>query len=315
MKVPKIGKVSLPEVTPLKVDIPKIHLSKGNAPNLNLPKLDNSKIDRAVKDITNGLEKAKDEAKKIAITVSHNVEKSRNEIKTDVVKVAVGAGKVLESASRNDFNGVSDGVKQMGEGTLDIGRNAVNLSPTGVVLNVATDGKFNKTLESAARLDFNGVADGVTQMGQDALDTGRHIIDSSPVGDALNKATNGEFSKTLEKATDVAGSIVGGVAQGMASNLTMVKDGVVDIGEGVVTGNPVQILNGVANAGLGAVMTVKDFTPSGLASNVAMSTLDVAVTSLTGNSIDTSPKTLLAQVQNSKREQYSEDLDLVADTS
>jgi hypothetical protein len=296
---------------------------------------------------------------------------------------------VLESATRLNFDGMSDGTKQMGEGALDIGRNAVNLTPVGFAVNASTDGALNKTLEkatdvgdsiiggatqgaantlttvkdgvknvgedigegisdgakevghdvatagkeigkdivkvaggagkvleSATRLNFDGMSDGVTQMGEGALDIGRNAINLTPVGLAVNASTNDVLNKTLEKATDVGDLIIGGVTQGMASNLTAVKDGVKDVGEGIVTGNPRQILGGVTNAGLGALTAVRDFTPSGLASNVAMSTLGVAVNSLTGNSTDTSQDVASPSAEFEEgAEQYSEDLDLASNTT
>ena len=145
-----------------------------------------------------------------------------------------------------------------------------------------------KMAESFARLDFNGMADGGKQIGKSAVSLARNSMNLSPAGILMNTATNGAMNNGIKKIDDIGEKVIGGVVDGMASNLEAVKDGAVDIGEGIATGNPGKILQGVASAGMGAVMAVKDFTPAGLASNAVVSAVGVGLDSLPGSSTNSS---------------------------
>ncbi len=135
---------------------------------------------------------------------------------------------------------------------------------------------------SAVKLDFKGMADAVTKIGGGVLDVAHGAGNLTPAAIATNTLLDGAYAKATGFAKDKVLQVGDGVVQQMAGDLSAVKDGTLQAARGLVTGDPAAVLQGTLGAGMGAVATVGNFTPEGLAANAAMSATNVATQTLAG---------------------------------
>lgn len=157
----------------------------------------------------------------------------------------------------------------------------------GMVSSLArASGGAAQILSSAMKLDFKGMAEGVKEMAGAAMDAGKNMLMMHPAAMAVNTLMGGALEKMLSKAQEKAMQAIGGAADGVAGNLTSIKDGAMQPGQGLLGGNMMAIGLGLAGAAmsggamqkgqelLGAAMQGGDFTPGGLMRSAAQNVLE-----------------------------------------
>ncbi len=249
--------ISIPGINLPDVKLPDVKLPEVKLPGISLPKLDPPKI-----------------------TISPSGGLNLNLPKFDLLKsipipkVGIPAvDKVVENTVKN----IDTAKKEMEQSSKNIGNSAV------------------KIITSATRGDIDGMADSSKDIGRDLADIRRNTLNLTPIGTIVNAATDNGLNKGLEQVNDVSNRIIDGVIDGTADDIKMVKSGGENIGAGIVSGNPNQILEGVMQVGIGGVSTVSDFTPKGIIENIALSTINVASNSILGNP-DTIPEDVDSEV-------------------
>jgi hypothetical protein len=179
-----------------------------------------------------------------------------------IPKVGIpGIDKVVENTVKN----IDTAKKEMEQSTKNIGNSAI------------------KIVTSATKGDIDGMADSSKDIGKDLADIRRNTLNLTPIGIAVNAVTDNGLNKGVEKVNDVGNRIIDGVIDGTADDMKMVKSGGENIGAGIASGNPNQILEGATQVVIGGVSTVSDFTPKGIIENIALSTISVASDSILGN--------------------------------
>jgi hypothetical protein len=179
-----------------------------------------------------------------------------------IPKVGIpGIDKVVENTVKN----IDTAKKEMEQSTKNIGNSAI------------------KIVTSATKGDIDGMADSSKDIGKNLADIRRNTLNLTPIGIAVNAVTDNGLNKGVEKVNDVGNRIIDGVIDGTADDMKMVKSGGENIGAGIASGNPNQILEGATQVVIGGVSTVSDFTPKGIIENIALSTISVASDSILGN--------------------------------
>jgi hypothetical protein len=135
-------------------------------------------------------------------------------------------------------------------------------------------------------LDFDEVGKGVKDLGSAALDAGRNMIDLSPVGLAANTLMDGALDKGLKAIDNQVEKVADNFVDGMANDLDTVKNGVEEVGEGLLTGNLSEMGKGLLDTAVGGFSTFEDFTPEGAAMNAFSAVGETAVDDITGSGSD-----------------------------
>jgi len=126
---------------------------------------------------------------------------------------------------------------------------------------------------SAVKLDFGGVAKGMGHMVNSGGEMFRGAVELTPVVMAVNTMCDGAMDKALKREGQMLESVVNGVADTVGKDMDMVKNGVGGTLHGLVTGDMAEAGRSVVNTAIGAVSTVEDFTPEGLAVNAGFAAL------------------------------------------
>ncbi len=141
-------------------------------------------------------------------------------------------------------------------------------------------GKAAKGLEhmagSAMKLDFKGMAKGASEVQGASLDAVKQGALMTPAGMAANTLTGGGLENLMSKAQAFSSKVGGKFMEGLAGGAASIKDGGAQMLHGAATGNLGEVAGGAFSAGTGAASLASYATPTGLAGNAVMATVDAA---------------------------------------
>jgi hypothetical protein len=175
----------------------------------------------------------------------------------------------LKNAVENIGDGIKDSVKAVGDGLKGVGH----------------------MLGSAARLDFKGIAAGASEIAHAVTEVAKNAMMMTPLALAANTLLDDKLEKFMDKVEDVSTHAFDAVANGLAASAEQLKDGVVAVGHGVITGDMGEVLSGVAGAAMGGL--------SLLPSQIALNAVATGVGSVVGDVIPGKVGDVLGNVASS----------------
>ncbi|MBP0633717.1 MULTISPECIES: hypothetical protein [unclassified Cupriavidus] len=154
------------------------------------------------------------------------------------------------SAVKNAFEKIGDGIKEVADGIKDVAEGA--LKTVGGVLTI------NPALIKAGANEFDN---GCKECVNGVADTAGAAVGITPIGAALNSITDGAASR-----------LASGVFDSLASTVNGGFTGVEEIIDGVVDGDPTEMVKGAFGVGQIALLALPGVGEADMALSLALNT-------------------------------------------